>query len=171
MKHRIFSFFFPVLSGITAISLFADSVEVKSNDPSAAAEQSTFRVHPEFEVNLFADETLGIANPIAMHWDSRGRLWVLTTLTYAQLEPGESPDDKLFILEDTDGDGRADKSTVFAKGLTMPMGFALGHGGVFLGEGSDILFLTDTDGDDRADTREVLLTGFGLGGRLGSGKQ
>ena len=163
MKHRIFSFFFPVLSGITAISLFADSVEVKSNDPSAAAEQSTFRVHPEFEVNLFADETLGIANPIAMHWDSRGRLWVLTTLTYAQLEPGESPDDKLFILEDTDGDGRADKSTVFAKGLTMPMGFALGHGGVFLGEGSDILFLTDTDGDDRADTREVLLTGFGQG--------
>jgi putative heme-binding domain-containing protein len=163
MSHRFFPSIFVVLPVCLATSVFAVSVEEKSSDPSPAAEQSTFQVHPDFEVNLFADETLGIANPIAMHWDSRGRLWVLTTLTYAQLEPGENPNDKLFILEDIDGDGRADKSTVFADGLNMPMGFALGHGGVFLGEGSDLLFLTDTDGDDRADTREVLLTGFGQG--------
>ncbi|MEM9018360.1 MAG: hypothetical protein AAGC68_15205, partial [Verrucomicrobiota bacterium] len=65
-------------------------------------------------------------------------------------------------------DGKADKSTVFAEGLDMPMGFALAHtlskpSSVYLGEGPDLLLLSDTDGDDRADTREVLLTGFGTG--------
>ncbi|MEX2580570.1 MAG: PVC-type heme-binding CxxCH protein [Verrucomicrobiales bacterium] len=144
-------------------SALAVSVGEKSNDPSPEAEQATFEVHEQFEINLFADESLGIANPIAMHWDDRGRLWVLITLTYAQLEPGENPNDKLFVLEDTDGDGKADKSTVFADGLDMPMGFALGYGGVYLGEGADLLFLKDTDGDDKADVREVVLTGFGTG--------
>lgn len=139
------------------------SVGKKAKDNSVEAQLASFRVHEDFEVNLFADESMGIANPVAMHWDFKDRLWVLTTLTYAQLEPGEKPNDTLVILEDTDKDGRADKSTVFADGLEMPMGFALGYGGVFLGEGPDLLFLEDTDGDDRADTRELLLTGFGTG--------
>lgn len=144
-------------------SSHAVSVGEPSTDPSVEAEAATFSVHPDFSVNLFADETMGIPNPIAMHWDHRGRLWVLTTLTYAQREPGVRANDTLVILEDQDGDGKADRSTVFADGLDMPMGFALGHGGVFLGVGPDLLFLEDTDGDDKADRREVLLTGFGVG--------
>jgi len=139
------------------------SVGKKAKDNSVEAQLAAFRLHEDFEVNLFADEKLGIANPVAMHWDKRGRLWVLTTLTYAQLEPGEMPNDTLVILEDTDKDGRADKSTVFADGFDMPMGFALSDEGVYLGEGPDLLLLRDTNGDDRADTREVLLTGFGTG--------
>ena len=134
-----------------------------SADNSVAAEQASFHVHEDFEVSLFADETLGIANPVAMQWDPRGRLWVLCTLAYAQLKPGELPDDKLFLLEDTDEDGKADRSTVFADGLDMPMGFALGQGGVWLAQDTDLLFLRDTDGDDRADERKVVLTGFGTG--------
>lgn len=136
-----------------------------AEDNSVEAEMATFKVHPDFEVSLFADETLGIANPIAIHWDHRGRLWVLTTLAYAQLKPGEIPDDKLLIVEDSDGDGRADKSTVFADGLDMATGFALGggSGGVYLAEGPDLVHLRDTDGDDAADRRDVLLTGFGTG--------
>jgi len=134
-----------------------------AKDNSVEAELASFDVHEEFEVSLFADETLGIANPIAIQWDHRGRLWVLCTLAYAQLRPGEIPDDKLFILEDTDGDHRADQSTEFADGLDMPTGFALGNGGVYLGEGPDLVFLRDTDGDDQADERTVLLTGFGTG--------
>lgn len=149
-------------AAIVSLSL-ADSVGKKAVDNSPEAEMAAFKLHPDLEINLFADESMGIANPVAMHWDEKGRLWVLTTLTYAQLEPGQSVDDELIILEDTDHDGRADKSTVFAGGLDMPMGFALGHGGVYLGEGPDLLFLKDTDGDDQADSREVLLTGFGTG--------
>lgn len=134
-----------------------------TSDPSPAAELATFVVHPDFEVSLFADEKLGIANPVAIQWDPQGRLWVLCTLAYAQLKPGERPDDKLFILEDTDGDGRADKSTIFADGLNMPMGFALGHGGAWVAEGVDLVHLRDTDGDNRADTRRIVLSGFGTG--------
>ncbi|MEM1442676.1 MAG: PVC-type heme-binding CxxCH protein, partial [Verrucomicrobiota bacterium] len=139
------------------------SVGQRAADNSIEAQLDAFRIHEDFEVSLFADESLGIANPVAMHWDEQGRLWVLTTLTYAQLEPGENPNDTLVILEDTDGDNRADQSTIFADGLDMPMGFALGNGGVYLGEGPDLLFLQDTDGDNKADSRQVLLTGFGTG--------
>ena len=141
----------------------ADSVTAKAADNSVAAEQASFEVHEDFEVNLFADESMGIANPIAMHWDTRGRLWLLTTMAYAQLTPGESADDKLFILEDTDSDGRADQIKTFADGLNMPIGFALGDGGVWIGEGDKLLFLPDRDGDDVADGREVVLRGFGIG--------
>jgi putative heme-binding domain-containing protein len=134
-----------------------------TSDPSPEAELASFVVHPDFEVTLFADETLGIANPVAIQWDHRGRLWVLCTLAYAQLKPGERPDDKLYILEDTDGDGKADKTTLFADGLNMPMGFALGHGGAWVAEDTDLVFLKDTDGDDRSDEKSVVLTGFGTG--------
>jgi putative heme-binding domain-containing protein len=149
---------------LMAVPLHAISPDnAPTSDPSPAAELASFVIHPDFEVSLFADESLGIANPVAIQWDPRGRLWVLCTLAYAQLKPGETPDDKLYILEDTNGDGRADESTLFAGGLNMPMGFALGHGGAWVAADSDLLFLKDTDGDDRADSREVVLTGFGTG--------
>ncbi len=161
MKKAIFSTVLPVLFAGPLLAVSPD--KSPSSDPSPATELASFVVHPDFEVTLFADETLGIANPVAIQWDHRGRLWVLCTLAYAQLKPGETPDDKLFILEDTDGDGKADKTTLFADGLNMPMGFALGHGGVWVAEDTDLAFLKDTDGDDRADEKRVVLTGFGTG--------
>ena len=141
----------------------AQSVQKPETDITPEGEMATFEMADGFEVNLFADESDGVANPIAIRFDPRGRLWVLCTWAYPQLEPDDVPDDKLLILEDTDGDGRADKKTIFADKLDMPTGFALGHGGVYLGEGTDLVHLKDTDGDDRADTREVIFTGFGTG--------
>lgn len=135
----------------------------KAADDSVAAEMASLRIHDDFDVNLFADESLGIANPIALQWDHRGRAWVLCTLAYAQLKPGEVPNDKLLILEDTDHDGRADTSTVFLDGLDMPTGFALGHGGAWIAEGADLIHVSDTDGDDVGDEKRVVLTGFGTG--------
>ena len=80
-------------------SLFAISPDNSpTSDPSPESELAAFVVHPDFTISLFADESLGIANPIAIQWDPRGRLWVLCTLAYAQLKPGELPNDKLFIL-------------------------------------------------------------------------
>ena len=139
------------------------SVSRPESDNSVAAERKSFTLIEGYEVHLFADETNGVANPICMSWDPAGRLWVLCTWVYPQLKPVEKPNDKLLILSDTDGNGRADKTTVFADGLNMPTGFALGHGGAYIGEGNDLLHLKDTDGDDKADTRRVLLTGFGTG--------
>lgn len=115
-----------------------------------------------YAVNLFAsEEDFPIGNPVAMTFDAQGRLWVSSIPTYPHQEPGVAPDDKLIILEDTDGDGRADKHTVFADGLYQPVGFELGHGGAYVSQPPDLLFLRDTDGDDVADERRVLLHGFG----------
>ena len=139
------------------------SVAPPEKDNSAAAELNSFELAPGYQANLFADETDGIANPVCMSWDAAGRLWVLCTWVYPQAFPTDPPDDKLLILEDTDADGRADKTTVFARGLNMPTGFAIGDGGAYVGEGNDLLHLADTDGDDEADSRRVLLTGFGTG--------
>jgi putative heme-binding domain-containing protein len=130
---------------------------------SAADELKAFDVDPRFEVNLFAgeEEFPDIAAPIQMRWDSRGRLWVSCSTTYPHVYPGGEPNDKLVILEDTDGDGKADKSTVFADDLHIPLSFEFGDGGVYVSEQPDLTFLKDTDGDDRADVHRTVLTGFG----------
>ncbi len=129
--------------------------------PPAEAEKK-FTVPPGFEVRLFAAEP-DVVNPVGMAWDERGRLWVLELYEYPLGAPkGAKPRDRVKILEDTDGDGRADKVKVFADGLNLATGLLLGHGGAFVGQAPDLLFLQDADGDDVADRRTVLLTGFGL---------
>jgi hypothetical protein len=72
-------------------------------------ERQAFKVDPRFEVNLFAGEEQfpEIANPIQIRWDSRGRLWVSCSNAYPHVYPGNEPNDKIVILEDTDGDGKA----------------------------------------------------------------
>ncbi len=129
-------------------------------DPDPAVEQASFVVTDGFEVNLFAAEPM-IDPPIQMTWDERGRLWVATSTSYPQPLPGQEVNDKIFVLEDTDGDGAADKSTVFADSLLTPTGILFGHGGVYVANSTEILHLADTDGDDRADTKRVVLSGFG----------
>jgi putative membrane-bound dehydrogenase-like protein len=127
--------------------------------------QKKFVVPEGFEVRLFAAEP-DVINPVAMTWDERGRLWVLELYEYPLgAPPGAKPRDRIKILEDTDNDGLADKVTVFADGLNLATGLALGNGGVYVGQAPDFLFLQDTNHDDKADTRTVLLTGFGLDDR------
>ncbi|MFT4555669.1 MAG: putative heme-binding domain-containing protein [Planctomycetaceae bacterium] len=130
---------------------------------SAADELKEFTVDPRFEVNLFAgeEEFPDIAAPIQMRWDSLGRLWVSCSTTYPHVYPGNEPDDKIVILEDTDNDGKADKSTVFADDLHIPLSFEFGDGGVYVSEQPDLTFLKDTNGDGKADVRRRVLTGFG----------
>ena len=130
---------------------------------SPEAELGEFEVDPRFDVTLFASETdfPELACPIQMRWDSQGRLWVSCSTTYPHVYPGNEPNDKLVILEDTDGNGRADKTSVFADDLHIPLSFEFGNGGVYVSEEPHLTFLKDTDGDGRADTHEKLLTGFG----------
>ncbi len=129
----------------------------------AEKELAAFKIDPRFEVNLFAGEEQfpEIANPIQMRWDNRGRLWVSCSITYPHVYPGNEPNDKLVILEDVDGDGRADKSTVFADDLHIPLSFELIEDGVILSDMPNLTVLRDTNGDDRVDERVKLLSGFG----------
>jgi azurin len=137
------------------------AIDLTSRDLRVA--QQRIRMAPGYEVNLFASEQEfpEIAKPVAIAFDARGRLWVLTSPTYPHLLPGKKPTDKIVILEDTNGDGRADTSTVFADGLYQPMGFELGDGGAYVAQQPNLAFLRDTNGDDKADEHRVILHGFG----------
>jgi putative membrane-bound dehydrogenase-like protein len=143
-------------------------------------------VVPEgFHIEIFASEPM-IRQPLSGCFDERGRLWVIEYLQYpnpAGLKPvtvdqylrteydrvpeppprGPRGADRIKILEDTDGDGKADKATVFVEGLNLASGLAVGHGGVFIGQAPYLLFYPDRNQDDRPDgDPEVLLSGFGL---------
>jgi putative heme-binding domain-containing protein len=113
-----------------------------------------------FEINLFAADPM-IASPIQMNWDASGRLWVASSEVYPQIKPGQEADDKIVILEDTDGDGRADKRTTFADELLIPTTVIPGDGGAYVGNSTELVHFADTDGDDRTDKETVILSGFG----------
>jgi putative membrane-bound dehydrogenase-like protein len=151
--------------------------------PAQARDRMT--VPEGFRVEVFASEP-DIRQPVAACFDERGRLWVIEYLQYpnpAGLKPvtvdqylrteydrvpepppkGPRGADRIKILEDTDGDGRADKVTTFVEGLNLASAIAVGHGGVFVGQAPYLLFYPDRNKDDKPDgDPEVLLSGFGL---------
>ena len=116
-----------------------------------------------YKVELFASEKefSNLANPMQLSFDNKGRLWVATMPSYPHYRPGDAlPNDKLLIYEDTDGDGKADKETIFADQLHLPVGFEFAPEGVYVAQEPNLVLLRDTDGDDRADRTEILLGGF-----------
>jgi putative membrane-bound dehydrogenase-like protein len=117
---------------------------------------------PEFEVNLFASEP-EIIKPIWLAWDERGRLWIAETLDYPnELKPEGEGRDRLKICEDTDGDGRADRFTIFVDKLSIPTGFVFANGGVIVIHSGKTEFFKDTNGDDKADENRILFSGWGM---------
>ncbi len=120
-------------------------------------------VPADLRLTLFAAEP-DILKPIAFAWDERGRLWVAETRDYPH---GVAKDglgnDSIRICEDTDGDGRADKFTLFADRLNIPTSLVFARGGILVSQPPSLLFLRDSDGDDRADIREVVMGGWGIG--------
>jgi putative heme-binding domain-containing protein len=129
-------------------------------DPDPEVERKSFIVADGFEVNLFAADPI-IAKPIQMNFDPAGRLWIASSEVYPQIKPGQVADDKILILEDRDGDGRADKTSVFARGLLIPTGVEPGDGGAYVANSTELLHLKDTDRDGKADQTCVVLSGFG----------
>lgn len=131
-----------------------------------AGQTPTPQPHPEFkvddalEITLWAENPL-IHKPIQMNFDPQGRLWLASSELYPQIEPGQAANDKIIVLEDTTGEGRANKVTVFADGLIIPTGVAFGNDGVYVAQGTELLHLRDTNGDQRSDERLTVLSGFG----------
>ncbi len=114
------------------------------------------------KVNLYAGEEKfpELANPVQMAWDTRNRLWVAVWPSYPHWKPKDPMSDKLVILEDADGDGKADRCKTFAGGLHNPTGFEFWNGGVLVAQVPDLVFLKDTDGDDQADLRVRVVNGL-----------
>ena len=130
---------------------------------SAAAPQAipTFEVADGFEVNLWAEDPQ-LHKPIEINWDAQGRLWVASSEVYPQIQPGQPATDSVIVLEDRNGDGKAEKSTVFAGGLLIPTGVLPdSKGGCYVAASHQLLHFEDTNGDGRADQRRVVLSSFG----------
>lgn len=124
---------------------------------------STLTTPAGYQVELFASEKEfpDLANPVQLSFDNKGRLWVAVMPTYPHYKPGDpKPNDKLLILEDTDGDNKADKQTIFADNLHIPVGFEFAPEGVYVSQGTNLKLYSDTDGDDQADKVEIVLSGF-----------
>ncbi len=152
------------LSAITLLALpailLAQKPAITIPDPDPEIERQSFIVAPGFEVNLFAADPL-LAKPIQMNWDPQGRLWVATSELYPQIKPGEKANDKIIILEDTNGDGKADKTTVFADGLLIPTGIEPGDGGAYVANSTELVHLSASKPGEKADRKRILLSGFG----------
>lgn len=117
-----------------------------------------------FQPRLFASDPQLGGKPIAMNWDARGRLWVCETYDYPnELQPIGQGRDRIRICEDTNGDGVADKFTVFAEKLSIPTAITFYRDGAVVQDGVETVYFRDTNGDDVADTRQVLMTGWGMG--------
>jgi hypothetical protein len=144
--------------------------DIGSRDPAAAVSQ--LDVHVGLEAKLFAAEPMihGVSN---IDIDHRGRVWVCDIVNYRRFNnedhPGRKEGDRILILEDTDGDGKADCSTVFYQGSDIDSAHGVcvlpapnGQGTkAIVSAGANVLVLTDRDGDDRADKKELLFTGIG----------
>ncbi len=114
----------------------------------------------DFNLELYAAEP-NVMHPIAMTWDEKGRLYVLITKDYPNERKEDGGSDYILLCEDTNKDGKADKFTKWADGLSIPTGMVFGNGGMIVSQAPHILLLKDTDGDDIADKKEILISGFG----------
>jgi len=130
------------------------------DEPLSPVEAARTMIVPDgFQVTLFAGES-DVRQPIGICTDDRGRLWIAEAYNYPN--HGTTPGDRIIILEDTDGDGRADERTVFYDGLNYVTGIEVGFGGAWVMSPPYFYFIPDRDADDRPDgPAEVLLDGFG----------
>lgn len=120
----------------------------------------TIRVRPGFKVELVAHEPM-VADPVAFDWSADGRLWVVEMIDYpVGIDETGKPGGKVRVLEDADGDGRYERSTVFLEGLNFPNGIMPWRGGVIISAAPEVFYAEDTDGDGKADVRRTLLEGF-----------
>lgn len=130
--------------------------------PDAKSSMKHIETEPGLKLTLFADEKMfpELVNPVAMQWDTKGRLWVSAWLNYPGRTPTSKKGDSLLIFEDTNHDGVADKMTEFVDDLNCPTGFQIYKDGVIVMQSPSLVYIADTDGDGKGDKRERILTGL-----------
>ncbi len=125
---------------------------------TASEELETFQIEPGFKVQLVASEPL-IEDPVLIQFDEDGRLWVVEMRGYMTDIDGSEEDQpigRISILEDVNGDGEMDKSTVYLDGLVMPRALGLTKGGALVAENNALWITQDSDGDLQADSKVLL---------------
>src|SRR5215471_17073069 len=127
---------------------------------TAADSLKSMRLSEDFHVELFASEPQ-VMSPVEMVFDEDGRIYVAEMMDYPDDPPAGKPArSRIRLLEDTDGDGKPDRVTVFANNVLAVSGIMPWKGGLIVTSAPDILYMKDSDGDGKADVRKVLYTGF-----------
>ena len=146
---------------VAVLAVFLGSCGRKSGGALSPEEAlKSFHLSDDFHVEIFATEP-HVVDPVEMAFDENGRAYVADMLDYPEDPPAGKPArSRIMLLEDRDGDGRVDHSTVFADHVLEVSGLMCWKGGLIVTSAPDILFLKDTDGDGKADVRQVLYTGF-----------
>ncbi|HMB90825.1 MAG TPA: PVC-type heme-binding CxxCH protein, partial [Rhodothermales bacterium] len=150
---------------LTAALLAAAPVALAQDQHAPAQAVLSLDVYPGLDATLFASEPM-LANPTNMDIDAQGRVWVIEAVNYRPhlnpTNPTRDEGDRILILEDTDGDGRADTRKVFYQGPDIDAALGIGIFGnkVIVSAYDNVFVFTDTDGDDRPDTKEILFTGL-----------
>eukprot|EP00456_Euglypha_rotunda_P076345 TRINITY_DN713_c0_g1_i6.p1 TRINITY_DN713_c0_g1~~TRINITY_DN713_c0_g1_i6.p1 ORF type:complete len:1788 (+),score=452.87 TRINITY_DN713_c0_g1_i6:3244-8607(+) len=130
---------------------------------SPAAAKQSMRVAPGYRVDLVAHEPKTM-DPVALDWGPDGKMWVAEMADYPQGIDGHGkPGGRIRYLEDIDGDGEYEKSTLFLDDVSFPNGVLSWKKGVLVSAAPDIFYAEDTDGDGKADLKKVLFTGFSEG--------
>ena len=181
MKPRLLATF----AGLCGAALAADQLSTRNPNPSAPAARAggaldpakdlprypavepkdavaTWKVKPGFKLELAAHEPQ-VRDPIAITFDENGRMFVCEMIDYSERRDTTPHLGRISMLEDKDGDGVYETSTVFADDLPLPTGLIWANGGLFVGATPDIWRFEDKDGDGHADVREKIFTGFGTG--------
>ena len=137
----------------------ADDVKFSGLSADQAAKEIT--LPPGFKATLFAGEP-DVVQPIAFCIDDRGRLWVVEGMTYPKRQPEGQGKDRILVFEDTDGDGKFDKRTVFMEKLNLVSGIEVGFGGVWIGAAPYLSFVPvkDWDNPKPAGDAQILLDGW-----------
>jgi len=168
---------FVILNSVTPIwalhtkNAGPEVVEIKFKLPppkplTPEEELATFKIAPGFHAELVAAEPM-VDSPVAITWDEKGRMFVCEMRGYMHDVEGAGEDQplgRIVMLEDTNGDGKMDKRTVFADGLIMPRAIMCVNGGLLVAEPPNLWFMKDTNGDGVADVKEVVDASYGTAG-------
>jgi putative membrane-bound dehydrogenase-like protein len=149
--------------GVVAVDPAKDLPRYPAVEPKGAV--ATWKVKPGFRLKLAAHEPQ-VRSPIAVSFDERGRMFVVEMIDYSELRDVTPHLGRVSMLEDKDGDGYYETSTVFADNLPWPTGLICANGGIYVIATPDVYFFKDTRGAGKADVREVVFTGFGSGLKL-----
>jgi putative membrane-bound dehydrogenase-like protein len=148
---------------VVVLALILPACTKRATGPSALspqAELKSFHLNDDLDIELFANEP-AVMSPVEMVFDENGRIYVAEMLDYpTDPPPGKPARSRIRLLEDTDGDGKIDRATIFADNVLDVSGLMPWKGGLIVTSAPNILFMKDTDGDGKADIREVLYTGF-----------
>jgi putative membrane-bound dehydrogenase-like protein len=154
-RNEAYQFVDRILAHKPSDDLKAELPRIPPHEPDEAL--ATFKVLEGFRIEQVAAEPL-VASPVAMSFDADGRLYVVEMRDYSEQDKERLG--RIRLLEDTNDDGRFDKATLFAEGLSWPTAVTCFDGGVFVGAAPDVVYLKDTDGDGKADVVKTVFTGF-----------